>query len=175
MLESFLVYYHSDTGIDWPTHLPPARISYLCGPTIMFKRIWIDETVDVGTNADTLYALLKDFDAWPEWTPGLRALKRDRKEPLRVGAKFVMVIGRLSLPCQVFAYGPSRLEWGGGLGPSIVRHSFELTPVDAAQCRLRHLEYATGVLAALALPMEKALGAYDHRWTKTICARFAST
>jgi hypothetical protein len=140
----------------------------------MLKRIWIDETVDVATDADTLYALIKDFDAWPEWTPGLKALKRDRKEPLRVGSKFVLVIGRLSLPCQVYAYGPSRLEWGGALLSSAIRHSFELTPVSATHCRLRHLEYATGVLALLALPMEKSLRAYDHRWTKAIAARFAS-
>ncbi len=28
----------------------------------MFKRIWIDETVDVATSADTLHQLLKDVD-----------------------------------------------------------------------------------------------------------------
>ncbi len=85
-----------------------------------------------------------------------------------------MLIGSLRLPCEVFVYEPSKLEWGGGLGPWVIRHSFEITPTGTSQCRLRHLEYATGLFGLLTIPFEKALYAYDHRWTNTIRKRFAS-
>lgn len=139
----------------------------------MFKRVWIDETVEIKTNASTLFALLKDFDGWPSWTRGLKAIQRNKDEPLVPGTRFTMVFGALRLPCQVYEYGPERLEWGGGLPGSIVRHSFEITPIDGGRCRLRHQEYATGVLALLTLPLEKAIYAHDHRWTTTICERFS--
>jgi hypothetical protein len=142
----------------------------------MFKRTWIDETVEVATSADTLYSLLKDIKGWPAWTRGLKAIKVKGRDTFGVGTRFAMVLdGGLRFPCEMYTYGPSRLEWGGGLAGSTVRHSFEITPIDATRCRLRHLEYATGLLAALALPIEKAIYAYDHRWTKTICARFESS
>jgi len=140
----------------------------------MLRREWIDETVTVGTSVETLRPLLWDIDGWPTWTPGLQAIRRrDRGAPFTVGTRFTMVLKPgIYLPCQLFVQEPGRLEWGGGVPGSVVRHSFELTPTGAQTCQLRHLEYATGVLAALAWPAERSIYAYDHRWTKTIVARF---
>lgn len=140
----------------------------------MLRRNWIDETVTVGTNGEELRKLLWDIDAWPTWTIGLEAIKRsDRGAPFVVGTRFTMVLKPgISLPCELFVQQPRRLEWGGGFAGSVVRHSFELTPVDTHSCQLRHLEYATGALAALAWPIERRIHAYDHRWTSTIVARF---
>ena len=140
----------------------------------MFKRTWIDETVTINSSAEQLHALLKDFDAWPSWTRGLRAIKRRDQSPLQLGTRFTMVLDPgIPLGCKIFAYDASRLEWGGGVGSSVVRHSFEIRPLTAETCELRHLEYATGVLALLAIPIERGIYAYDHRWTNTIVARFA--
>lgn len=141
----------------------------------MFKRTWIDETVTVETSAAELASLLQDADAWPTWTKGLQAIKRRDRSPFGVGTKFTMVLDPgLPIGCKMYVYEPTRLEWGGGLGPWIVRHSFEITPIDDKRCQLRHAEYATGLLALLALPLERGIYRYDHRWTKTIVARFAS-
>lgn len=140
----------------------------------MFKRTWIDETVTVNTGAETLHSLLADIDAWPAWTKGLKAIKRRDRSLVQVGTGFTMVLEPgIPLGCKMFVFTPTRLEWGGGIGSSIVRHSFEITPVDATHCQLRHVEYATGLLAVLALPIEKGIRGYDHRWTKTIVSRFA--
>lgn len=140
----------------------------------MFKRTWIDETVTVNASAAQLYELLKDVDGWPSWSPGLRAIKRRDRAPFAVGTRFTMVLEPgLPLPCQMHSYEPALLLWGGGIGPSIVRHSLEITPIDDRSCQLRHLEYATGLLALLTMPVERAIYGYDHRWTKAIVARFA--
>lgn len=141
----------------------------------MFTRTWIDETVTVSTSAEQLYSLLSDVDGWPHWTRGLKAIKRRDRSAVQVGTRFTMVIDPgIPLACKMFVYQPDRLEWGGGVGASIVRHSFEITPLDSQSCRLRHMEYATGVLAVLAMPLERAIHAYDQRWTETILARFTS-
>ncbi len=140
----------------------------------MFTRTWIDETVTINTSAEQLHAVLKDVDAWPQWTRGLKAIKRRDQAPVAVGTRFTMVLDPgVPLGCKMYVYQADKLEWGGGIGNSVVRHSFEITPLDASSCRLRHLEYATGMLALLAMPLEKGIYAYDHRWTETIIARFA--
>jgi hypothetical protein len=139
----------------------------------MFKRTWIDETVTVRTSADQLYALLKDIDAWPSWCRGLEAIKRRDTAPVQVGTRFIMVLKPgIRLPSQVYTYQPDHLVWGGGAPGLVVRHSFEITAIDNASSRLRHLEYATGPIALFAIPLERLIYAYDHRWTKTIVARF---
>lgn len=140
----------------------------------MVKRTWIDETVTVNTSADQLLALLKDVDGWPSWTPGLRTIKRRDRSAINVGTRFQMMIEPgIPIGCEMYAYDADRLEWGGGIGSSIVRHSLEVKAEGDKRCQLRHLEYAVGVLAILAMPIEKRIAAYDHRWTKTIVARFA--
>jgi len=139
----------------------------------MFKRTWIDETVTVRTSAEQLYALLKDMDAWPSWCPGLDAMKRRDTAPVDVGTRFVMVLRPgIRLPTKVYTYQPDHLVWGGGSPGFVVRHSFEIRPIDATSCTLRHLEYATGPFAFFSMPFERLIYAHDHRWTKTIVARF---
>lgn len=146
--------------------------------TLPPRDTWIDLETEVATDADTLYALLADIDGWPAWTPGLRAIRRRGSAPLRPGSRFVMVlevpvIGGLPLPCELYEATPRRLEWGGGLPGSVIRHSLEITPVDAGRCRLRHVEYATGLLALLTRPVARHTRAYDERWSAAIAARFA--
>jgi len=141
----------------------------------MFKRTWIDETVTINASVEQLHGLLKDFDGWPRWTRGLRAIKRRDRSPLQVGTRFTMVLDPgIPLGCKIFAYDNERLEWGGGVGSSVVRHSFEIKALTSETCELRHLEYATGALAVLAFPLERGIYAYDHRWTDTIVSQFAN-
>lgn len=142
-----------------------------------FRRIWIDYTVEVDASESELSALLSDIDAWPSWTPGLRAIKRKPDGAIGVGTRFTMVLDMkglgLPLPCQLFVKEPRRIEWGGGGLGSVIRHRFELTPIGAARTSLRHVEYATNLLALLTLPAEKGIHAHDRRWSNAIRARFA--
>jgi hypothetical protein len=141
------------------------------------RRTWIDHTCDVHTSAETLYALLSDVDGWPSWTPGLRAIKRREQGFVGPGARFVMHLahpkfGEVKLPTVMYENQPLRMEWGGGGFGSVIRHSMELTPIDADHTRLRHVEYATGLLALVTLPFEKFAYDHDFRWSETIRTRF---
>jgi hypothetical protein len=142
---------------------------------MLLRRTWVDDTVEVETSAERLAALLRDIDGWPTWTRGLKAIQRKRDHALGVGTRFTMVFDPgVPVPCEMVVYESLRLEWGGGALGSVVRHGFTISPIDERRCRLHHLEYATGALAALAFPIEKTLRAYDARWTKTIVARFVA-
>lgn len=141
------------------------------------RRTWIDHTCEVNVSAETLYALLSDVDGWPNWTPGILAIKRRGEGFIAPGSRFTMhlrhpKLGVLKLPNVMYDNQPLRIEWGGGGFGSVIRHFMELTPIDANHTRLRHVEYATGLLALFTLPFEKF--AYDHdlHWSDTIRARF---
>ncbi|HEX5361573.1 MAG TPA: hypothetical protein VFW49_10865 [Fluviicoccus sp.] len=145
--------------------------------TLPPRDTWIDRTSDIRTDLDTLYALLSDLDRWPEWTPGLRAIVRRGKGVAAPGDAFLMVldapvIRALPLPCTVYRNEPNYLEWGGGALGSVIRHSLELTAIDANTTRLRHVEYATGLLAVLTRPVARLARGHDMRWSDAIEARF---
>lgn len=145
--------------------------------TLPPRRTWIDLALEVETDADTLYLLLSDIRRWPDWTPGLRAIKGLRAGPVVLGSRFVMVMAGpgpgLPLPCVVYENSPRRLEWGGGGLGSCIRHSMELEPLGPGRTRLRHREYATGLLAVLTWPVAGLAEAHDRRWSEAIAARFA--
>ncbi len=143
------------------------------------RRDWIDLTLDVDASPQTLFALLSDLDTWQAWTPGLVAIWRDRSRAVAVGSRFVMVLAfpvlrRLVLPCQVYVWQPDCLEWGGGPSWSGVRHRLELAPLPDGRTRLRHVEFATGMLAPLLWPFEGFAYRHDRSWSEAIRARFAS-
>lgn len=146
--------------------------------TLPPRRTWIDQEIEVATDADTLYLLLSDIDRWPEWTPGLRALIRRGRGACVPGTRFVMVMDApgpgLPLPCVVYENTPRRLEWGGGGLGSCIRHSLELTPLGPGRTRLRHREYATGLLAIITWPFAAMATAHDERWSAAIAAHFAA-
>lgn len=146
--------------------------------TLPPRHTWIDHEIEVAVAADTLYLLLSDIDRWAEWTPGLRAIKRRGKSAYGPGTRFVMVMDApgpgLPLPCVMYENTPRRLEWGGGGLGSCIRHSLELTALGPDRTRLRHREYATGLLALLTWPLRDAAGAHDRRWSEAIVARFAT-
>lgn len=143
-----------------------------------FRRTWIDHTSELSADADTVFALLSDIDNWPSWTPGLNAIKRKRT-PLAQGAAFTMVLKMpgaptTPLPCKVLKLQPHYIEWGGGFPGSMIQHRFEVTPLSAQRCKVRHVEFATGLLALVTLPIEKLAYKHDLAWSRAIEKRFAS-
>lgn len=141
------------------------------------RKTWIDHTSVIQTDIDTLYALLSNIDAWASWTPGLRSIKRFNQGFAKPGSYFLMTldapfIKRLVLPNVVFQNDKHRIEWGGGVLGSSIRHSMELTALDAHTTRLRHIEYATGLLAILTWPAASFAYRHDLGWSKAIEARF---
>jgi hypothetical protein len=142
------------------------------------RRTWIDESVEVDADRDQVYELLRDIDSWPSFIPGLARIVRPGSGPVGVGSRFVMVLKMprapaIFLPCKVYELGPSRMEWGGGGFGSVIRHSIELEPLADERTRMRQVEYATGVLALLTLPFEKAANRFDRSWSEAVRERFA--
>ena len=92
-------------------------------------------------------------------------------------ASFLMVLDGpgpgLPLPCVMYEHTPQHLEWGGGGLGSCIRHSMQLTPLGPSRTRLRHREYATGLLALATWPLREAAAGHDRRWSEAIVARFA--
>lgn len=122
-------------------------------------------------------ALLADIDGWPSWTPGLAELRR-AAGPIVPGVRFKMYFAvsglpSIGVPCELYVYEPTRIEWGGGFGSSIIRHRFELEVIDGGT-RVRQLEYASGLLALFARPFERAAHQQDRRWSEAIAARFGT-
>jgi len=141
------------------------------------KRVWIDHSCTLGADLDTVSALLRDVDSWPDITPGLEAIVRDVSEPPAVGGGFRMRLDmkgvpRMTLPAQIFQWDRERIEWGGGVGGSLIRHSMELSEAGPASCTLRHVEYATGVLALLWWPLEHVAYRHDRGWSDALEAHF---
>ena len=142
------------------------------------KRIWIDHTCTLATDIDTAAALLRDVDGWSVFTPGLDAIVRDVALPPAVGSRFRMKlrmagVPRMTLPAEIFQWDRERIEWGGGVGSWVIRHSMELRAAGPGSCELRHVEYATGLLALFCIPWERAIYAHDRGWSDAIEARFS--
>jgi hypothetical protein len=147
-------------------------------PSQFLRRTWIDHTCEVQTDAGTLHALLSDIDGWPSWTPGLHEIRRKSPGVARPGDRFRMVLTmpplkKRTLPAEMYVNEPGRIEWGGGAGGAVIRHSFELTPLGPGRTQLRHVEYATSFLALFALPFERAIYRHDKGWSDAIVARFS--
>lgn len=141
------------------------------------KKVWIDRTSVIQTDMDSLYALISDIDNWPTWTPGLCAIKRRGHGFAHAGSHFLMVleaplIKRLLLPTVMYQNDKHRMEWGGGALGSHIRHAMVLKALDANTTQLRHIEYATGLLAILTWPAANFAHRHDLRWSQAIEAKF---
>lgn len=142
-------------------------------------RVWIDHTSELNADVDEVEALLRDIDRWPSWTPGLLAVRRRDHGPIRHKSRFTMVLkpkGALpaAIPCKVLRLEPGILEWGGGIAGSMIRHSFQYEAIEGGGTRVRHLEYATGLLDHLTRPVEHIAARHDRAWSEALEARFGT-
>jgi hypothetical protein len=142
------------------------------------RKTWIDHTSELSASAQAVYELLADIDGWPRWTPGLKAIRRRSQSPIRVGDSFGMVLKPKGapiayVPCKLFALEPHFIEWGGGIGAAVIRHSFALEPLAPNRTRVRQLEYATSWLGVLTAPIAGIANRHDMAWSRALEERFA--
>lgn len=157
--------------------MPPSRVLEQIAVPAAQRRIWIDHTSELGSSAANVAALLHDIDAWPRWTPGLLAILRSKRAAPRAGSLFVMVVRPQGapitpVPCTLLRLDAKLMEWGGGAGNSLIRHRFEIEATGSDRCRVRQLEYATGLLATITRPIEKIAGRHDLAWSRALEQRF---
>ena len=155
----------------------PLEAAALQTDSSFLLRVWIDETFEVEASREDVFARMAELDQWPRWVPKLVAVWRSKGAPAQIGTLLFMVIAfpvlqRIILPCTIRRWGLDALEWGGGLAWSGVRHRFELTQVGPGRTRVRHVEYATGLLGLFFRPFEGFAFGFDHGWSEAIRATF---
>jgi hypothetical protein len=170
---------HTDTRGDWrdyAAHMPTGELTLHTESRFML-RTWIDESFELEGSRDAVFEALSALDRWPPtWVPELTTIWR--RKPAGVGTTFLMVLrfrvlARVVLPCTISRWDQDVLEWGGGLAWSGVRHRFELHALTPTRTRVRHLEYATGLLGLCFRPFERFAHGFDHGWSEALAARFS--
>ncbi|MEH3053950.1 MAG: SRPBCC family protein [Patulibacter minatonensis] len=142
-----------------------------------FRRTWVNDRITVDAPAGEVWAVLADIDAWPDWTPGLRAVRRRSGELVPGRTRFTMHIelGPLPVfptPCVLYARDEAdgRIEWGGGAPGTAIRHSFHVRALESGGAEIVHHEEATNALALLLWPLERLIREHDARWSAAIDA-----
>jgi hypothetical protein len=142
------------------------------------KSHWIDEQFDVGASLGEVFALLSDLRHYPSWAPGIAGFVRRGQAPLRVGDHFLFMPRvapfpfPLAMPCKLHRMDEVCIEWGLGWLGSEVRHRFELTPTSARSTRVRHVEYASNLLAIVAAPAAPIAKRFNQALSKGVQRQF---
>jgi hypothetical protein len=106
---------------------------------------------------ETVWRVLTDFAAYPDWNPFVTSLAGDLRLGARLTARIVLpgTRGMTLRPTVVALEPPARLAWLGHLfvpGLFSGRHSFTLEPLPDGGTRLLHEERFSGVLVPLVWP-----------------------
>ena len=111
----------------------------------------ITTVVDIDAPPSTVWSVLTDTDAYPEWNPFVRELTGE----LVTGARLRVVLGApgrrpMTLRPRVLTASPPReLAWlGHFLVPGVfdARHSFVLEPLPGGGTRFTQSEHFSGIL-----------------------------
>jgi uncharacterized membrane protein len=120
-------------------------------------------SVDINAPADRVWAVMRDIERWPEWTPTVNKVRRIGDGPLSVGSRAVIWQPKL-LPAK---WKVTELDDGGRMfawitrGPGMrltARHSVEATP--------------DGSRATLSIQFSGALGGFFAWLTRNLNERY---
>ena len=115
-------------------------------------------SIDIQAPPSRVWSVLTDFAAYAEWNPFLPSVEGEARR----GAKLAIRLappGKPAVavrPTITVLEPPKRLVWRGfALAPGFFdgEHSFHLTPLGDAGCRLVHAERFTGVLVSVVGPL----------------------
>ncbi len=114
----------------------------------------IDSAVEIAASPATVWRILTDFSAYPEWNPFIRAIQGEARLGARLSVSIQPPGGRaMQFQPQVQEAQPQRVfSWLGRLllpGLFDGRHEFRLE-ANAGGTRLLHGESFSGVLVPLA-------------------------
>lgn len=120
---------------------------------------------EIAAPAETVWAIVTDFAAYPEWNPFLRSMTGDARAGARLEVTMVGPGGReVTFRPLITKLEPGHeLRW---LGSVLVRgifdgeHSLAIEPLTEGQVRLVHREIFRGLLVA---PVLRWLGASTER------------
>ncbi len=110
--------------------------------------------IEIAASPETVWAILTDFAAFPQWNPFIREASGEQKVGGKLRIRVVPSGGKgIVFKPTVLAFETNReLRWRGRLGiPGLFdgEHGFTLEPVEGGRTRLTQGEVFTGVLVPL--------------------------
>ena len=108
-------------------------------------------TLPIAASADVVWAVLTDFERWPEWNPSVPAIQGD----VRLGSTLKLTLAMPGRPsakvkAQVTELVPERrLCWHGNIGNDRVfagTREFDLAPQPDGTVLVTHVEDVRGLL-----------------------------
>lgn len=136
---------------------------------------FIDYTTEIEASAEEVFSCFKNIEKWPSWTTAVKRAYRKPGNTWAVGNKvgFVPFFMPFPVEAKVIGYEEGRLvEWGIRSAVATIVHRFEFEPVAEDRCRVRHQEYAEGLLAILSQPMKGTIEKFDRKLADDLKAAF---
>jgi len=136
---------------------------------------FIDYTTEIEASVDEVFSCFKNIENWSSWTTAVKRAYQKPGNDWVVGSKvgFVPFFTPFPVEAKVLGYEERRLvEWGIRTAVATIVHRFEFQPVADDRCRVRHQEYAEGLLAILTRPMKATIERFDRQLADDLKAAF---
>lgn len=114
----------------------------------------IEKEIEIAADAERVWAILTDFDAYSEWNPFIRSIRGQPREAARLTVRIQPsgASGMTFRPAVLVARPEKELRWLGHLlvpGLFDGEHRFEIEPLGSGRVLFRQSERFTGVLVSL--------------------------
>ena len=139
---------------------------------------FIDYSTEIDASVEEVFTIFKDVDKWTSWATGIKKAYRKPGRDWGVGFKLAFVPNFLPIPLDVkiLDFEEGRLiAWGLRTPVATMVHRFDFEPLDAGRCRVRHREYAEGLLAILSRPLRGKIEDFDRLLADDLQAAFRKT
>ncbi len=136
---------------------------------------FIDYSTEIDAPVGEVFTFFKDVDKWTSWATGIKKAYRKPGGDWGVGFKLAFVPNFLPIPLDVtiLDFEEGRLiAWGLRTTVATVVHRFDFEALEGDRCRVRHREYAEGLLAVLSRPLRRKIENFDRLLADDLQAAF---
>jgi uncharacterized protein YndB with AHSA1/START domain len=137
---------------------------------------FIDYTTEIDAPVEEVFRFFKDLEKWPSWTQAIKKAYRKSEGDWRVGFKLGFAADLLPMPMEVkvIDFEEGRLvAWGIRNPLATIVHRFDFESLGEGKSRVRHTEYAEGLMAVLMRPMRKKIEQFDRMIADDLQAAFS--
>jgi hypothetical protein len=135
-----------------------------------------DFVTEIGASAETVFATMKDVQAWSSWTRAIKKAWVRSEGPWRQGYKFVMrtMVTSVPIPVTVLELEENRLIGWGAKNPLLtVIHRISFEPLGPNRCRVRNHEFVEGLFGnAVGRLVAAPIDRLDRQWAADLAAHF---
>ena len=135
----------------------------------MKKWFNVDITQEFNAPINKVFACLLDIEKWPTWTGAISHSCALSTGEWRKGFKLKFSSPYLPIPVslKVLEYKENEcIAWGIKIPLFFLIHRFTFTTLGKKNCRIHSIEYSTGCLGFLSLPLARGITRLDYHWMK---------